>query len=1174
MKIKKLEFSNINSLAGEWTIDFESPAFANKGMFCIAGPTGSGKTSILDAICLGLYGATPRLDAIKGTSNELMTYGAMSCYSKVTFECGGVVYTAHWAQHRAPRTGRLQNYNWMLTNETAGTQVYASSNQSDFKNVIAKVIGLDFDQFTKSMMLAQGEFNKFLKCKEGERAAILEKLTGDSIYRKIAVAVHDLYEAADDAVTNIENKMEGVHLLSEEELAELNAKIDGAKSARDELNASLERWGKICSWYDSSRDIEKRLNEAKNSLTKAEHRRDEFEPKRDRLSRALLAHDVETLFAEFDSVRKALAKMEGELGEKEKKLPEAQSKLEKAAEDSLEKQQALEKLKTEYSENEALWEKVFALDGDIRNAHQKVDETKKSVAGIQNEVKAFKDSIDASEAKIAEFSRLLNEAEDYIAAHQKEESIDTEFALLKTQVTDWKSKNQACAALLKKVDDAKNELQKFDATQLEQNRNLQKVQEYLDAHQADADLVNVLPEMNGCVSDAERHHSESTRLQQEIGEKQKKIEMTAKTLDEIRGNLSTLQMEKETIIQKDIPVVVEELRRNLKPGEACPVCGSLEHRSCEKNVEVANGANSLNDFAAKLRKINAEMEKVQRNLDSLEGNQRRDEEVVRENTQKAEDEAKAEAQSLATLNAKLEPWEKSVTLETARSVLQELLKLKDAYQQNKAQAETLQNEVNQAAVRRATLESAVNTAQTEAEKATAEADELSRKIEIALSIWFSNVRMEDVDALLLQLEGKRADWKKAKDSQAESGKNLELENSAKSQNQKSLDQATQKLNEMEDQQKTQQDEWNRLIAERAKLFGEKSVEAERKKAREQRDSAEKLAETARSEEQKRREEKNALDLSIADLNDRIAKAKPDMSQKQTAFTEGLASKGFASENEFVAARIPEAERKSLQDEQKKVESDLTAAETAVKTYGDQQKALQDKRDFEESEDVAKQNRETSKTKLEELNQNLGTWTQQKKTDDSSRQKFNAMQAELDQLKEKRTDWEQMQHWFNGNRLDTGNGDVFVKFIQTITLRALLKIANGYLHDMFPRYEMIAERDSLNIQLIDHDNSDAVRPIDNISGGEGFLVSLALALGISTLASRNVKIDSMFLDEGFGTLDSKMLQETVLVLQKMQQERGKLLGVITHLDVVKGELGARIDVTPRGGRSVLSGAGVS
>ena len=224
--------------------------------------------------------------------------------------------------------------------------------------------------------------------------------------------------------------------------------------------------------------------------------------------------------------------------------------------------------------------------------------------------------------------------------------------------------------------------------------------------------------------------------------------------------------------------------------------------------------------------------------------------------------------------------------------------------------------------------------------------------------------------------------------------------------------------------------------------------------------------------------------------------------------------------------------------------------------------------------MAKQNRDTAKAKLNECTVNLATWTEQKKNDDLLRQKFSDMQAELETLKAKRGDWEQMQRWFNGNRLETGNGDVFVKFIQTITLRNLLKIANGYLHDMFPRYEMVAETNTLNIQLVDHDNSDAVRPIDNISGGEGFLVSLSLALGISTLASRNVRIDSMFLDEGFGTLDSKILQETVVVLQKMQQEKGKLLGVITHVDLVKSELnGTRIEVTPCGGRSVLSGAGV-
>ena len=106
MKIKKIEFCNINSLANEWTIDFESPDFANSGMFCISGPTGSGKTSILDAICLGLYGKTPRLGAIVGETNEVMTYGAKSCFAKVTFECGGTVYSARWNQHRSAKTNR------------------------------------------------------------------------------------------------------------------------------------------------------------------------------------------------------------------------------------------------------------------------------------------------------------------------------------------------------------------------------------------------------------------------------------------------------------------------------------------------------------------------------------------------------------------------------------------------------------------------------------------------------------------------------------------------------------------------------------------------------------------------------------------------------------------------------------------------------------------------------------------------------------------------------------------------------------------------------------------------------------------------------------------------------------------------------------------------------------
>ena len=1173
MKIKKIEFCNINSLAHEWTIDFESPDFAKSGMFCISGPTGSGKTSILDAICLGLYGKTPRLGAIVGDTNEVMTYGAKNCYAKVTFECGGTVYSARWDQHRSVRTNKLQKYSWVLTNETSQTVEASFSKQSEIEATMTRVIGLDFGQFTKSMMLAQGEFNKFLKCNENERAAILEKLTGDGIYRKIAVAVHDLYASANKAVEDIEVKIGDVNLLSDEELTDLNSKISAAELQKKTLAEDAERLLYICTWFENLHGFEKLLSDAKNQLEKAKCAQAEFEPNRKKLERALHAQEVESSFIEFKSVRDNLARMKSQLEENKTKLPVAAENLEKASAQNREAQAAFEKCKAEYSANESIWEQVSSIDADIRNARVQLKNAKDAVAKIAGEAEETQKKISDTDKRLSDNELALEKVEKYIAENQKDESIDGQLSLLKSQIAEWKNENENISAEVQKLETLKKSLQDFDADFEKQKLDLQSLQEYLTEHQADAELVNVLPEMNGLANDVERHHKELVRLQSEIAAKQKQLENVKAECSQILEKLTALQKNKETIIQEDIPVVVAELRRNLKPHEPCPVCGSREHLSCEESVKIENGANSLNDFADKLRKINSEMEQLQRSLDSFITQQKHFEEVLGENAQKQKEESGAESSALEQLNAKLEPWKISATLETARATLQKLSELKNAYLQKKEKADALQNEVNHAAVNRASLVGEANAAEESLKKSQSKLQKVSQEIETALAEWFSNIRMEDVDALLAELEKKNSWWKKAQEKKLKVENELNMDRSAKLQHQENLAQAKMRLDEAAAKQNEIQQNLDALDTKRKEIFGEKSVEVERNKARTIRESAESWANESLRKEQQMRETKMALDNSIAELDRHIAEAEPKLTQSQANFLENLSMKGFADEQEFAAAKLPEAERKSLQQLQKNVDDNLTTAQTSVKNFNDQLAKHLEKRNFEESEETAKQNRDTAKAKLNECTVNLATWTEQKKNDDLLRQKFNDMQAELVKLKSKRADWEQMQRWFNGNRLDTGNGDVFVRFIQTITLRNLLKIANGYLRDMFPRYEMVTAPNTLNIQLVDHDNSDAVRPIDNISGGEGFLVSLSLALGISTLASRNVRIDSMFLDEGFGTLDSKMLQETVIVLQKMQQEKGKLLGVITHVDLVKSELPTHIEVTPCGGRSVLSGAGV-
>jgi len=1173
MKIKKIEFCNINSLAGEWTIDFESPDFANSGMFCISGPTGSGKTSILDAICLGLYGATPRLKAIVGDSNEVMTYGSKNCYAKVTFECRGNLYSACWDQHRAARTNKLQKYSWVLLNETTGSTEASFSKQSEIEATMTRIIGLDFDQFTKSMMLAQGEFNKFLKCKENERAAILEKLTGDSIYRKIAVAVHDLYASANKAVEDVENKIGAVTLLTEEELANLNAKIDDATLQKKSLSENVERLLFICAWFENLHGIESHLKTAQDELGIAEREKAEFEPNREKLERALRAQEVESSYVEFNSVRERLAHMKTQLGECQKILPDALSELEKASKNCREKQDVFEKSKTEYSANESLWQQVSSLDGDIRNVGTQLKNAESDVSKIVTEIGTTQKKIEETGNRISENEKALESVNKYLSENEKDEAIDGMLSLLKSQASEWKAENANVVQSSVTLEEQKKKLQEFDAASEQQMQNLRGLQDYLAEHQADADLVNLLPEMNGYAKDVENYHRESARLQREMESKQNQLASLASEREQAQANLNALQKDKEIIIQEDIPVVVAELRHNLKPGKPCPVCGSLEHLSCEESAKIENGADRLNDFAAKLRKINGEMEKVQRQLDSFVTQERNYREVLCESELKLKDEAKNEAASLELLNAKLEPWKFTATLDSVRPILQNLQILKTTYLQKKESADVLQNKVNNAAIDRAKLDGELNITAESIKKTQEKLQVLSQKIEESLEPWFSNIRMEEVDALLAELEKKNLYWKKAQERINEVEKYLDTDRSNQGQLKEGLEQAQSRLDDANSKVEESRKNLSALDAKRKELFGEKSVDEERKNARERRDNAERFANEARLVEQQKRETKVALDKSIADLNTHIAETEPKLAGLQTLFLENLASKNFADEQEFLAAKLPEAERKSLQQSQKRIEEKLTAAQTSVKNFNDQLAEHQQKRNFEESEDVAKQNRDTVKTQLNECTVNLATWTEQRKSDAQLRQKFNDMQAELSALKSKRADWEQMQRWFNGNRLETGNGDVFVKFIQTITLRNLLKIANGYMHDMFPRYEMVTEPNTLNIQLVDHDNSDAVRPIDNISGGEGFLVSLSLALGISTLASRNVRIDSMFLDEGFGTLDSKMLQETVIVLQKMQQEKGKLLGVITHVDLVKSELPTHIEVTPNGGHSVLSGAGV-
>ncbi len=257
MRILGVRFKNLNSLAGEWQVDFTHPDYMSDGIFAITGPTGSGKTTILDAVCLGLYGRTPRLDKVTKSGNEIMSRQTGECFAEVTFETQKGRYRCHWSQHRARKQpeGELQQARHEIADADSGTVLESKITQVG--EFIEKATGMDFERFTRSMLLAQGGFAAFLQAPPDERAPILEQITGTEIYSRISMKVHERRTEERDHLELLQAELKGIQVLSAEEERELQTGLKEKRSREAELESRVEGLRKAALWLDRVAALER-----------------------------------------------------------------------------------------------------------------------------------------------------------------------------------------------------------------------------------------------------------------------------------------------------------------------------------------------------------------------------------------------------------------------------------------------------------------------------------------------------------------------------------------------------------------------------------------------------------------------------------------------------------------------------------------------------------------------------------------------------------------------------------------------------------------------------------------------------------------------------------------------------------------------------------------------------
>ena len=307
MKILELRFKNLNSLYGEWVIDFTDPEYVSNGIFALTGPTGAGKSTILDAICLALYGATPRLGKITKSGNEIMSRQTGECYAEVLFESQAGRFLCHWEQRRARKKaeGNLQDQEHQIVDADTGKPI--ETKKSLVGAVIEEKTGMDFDRFTRSILLAQGGFDTFLKADAEQKSRILEQITGTEIYSEISRRVHERQRDEREKLNILNAETSGIVILEPEQEKEIQEDLAAKQKQEAEFAGKSTETGKAITWLTTIEDLKKEILSLTDEAAKLKTDTEAFKPERFKLEQATKAASLDGTYATLTSLRKQQA---------------------------------------------------------------------------------------------------------------------------------------------------------------------------------------------------------------------------------------------------------------------------------------------------------------------------------------------------------------------------------------------------------------------------------------------------------------------------------------------------------------------------------------------------------------------------------------------------------------------------------------------------------------------------------------------------------------------------------------------------------------------------------------------------------------------------------------------------------------------------------------------------
>ncbi len=1078
MKILELRFKNLNSLYGEWLIDFSNPEYISNGIFALTGPTGAGKSTILDAICLALYGATPRLGKITKNSNEIMSRQTGECYAEVRFQSQAGQFRCHWSQHRARKKagGDLQSPRHEIAEGITDGRVIEHQLRR-VAVVVEEKTGMDFERFTRSILLAQGGFDTFLKAEVEQKSRILEQITGTAIYTEISRRVHERQRDELDKLNIMRAEIAGIVILEPEREKELNLELKGKQKQKSEILAKMLVTGKAITWLKGVEGLQKEISSLAVETGKLKAELELFEPAGERLARALKAAAMDGQYAvltsargEQDADKKYLKAVEDERPALEALLRQKKDALHRAERRTL-------KVREEQKKAAPLFREIRSLDLWLTEKKKAVDNGNEHCQSDEKQIAADKRLKAAEEKKLAAAQDDLQVVEKYLAANSGDEWLIGGLAGIEEQVGSLLSFQQEIAVKKKSEAAAKRRLKAAGGR------------------------------LAACAVQQTIH-------QQELNEAKKQLELRKNDLSTLlAGRLfREYRREKEVLLREKTfrrkIAGLESERALLEDGKPCPLCGAEAHPFAQGNIP--------------------EVDAVDKKIAELG-------ELIQQ------------AEELENAVKKLEAVERDSLKELTES--EKLVSEAANEQKNAAQGLTdIIKELSTAALRCTGLKKAA--------------------LDKLRPLGIEEIPGRDLSSLLAALRKRLKRWQGQLRKKAEIER-LATEHISRLKSLEAVIETRSKaLNEKRAELRIVRNELAVGNDKRRERFGARSPDVEEGRLDKAIIDAELTGKSARAVHDEVRQRLNSALANIVLLKERMSKRVSELKLLESEFEGVRKTAGFAGEQQFLAARLPLPERDTLAARARELDDRQTDLRA-------RQKDRQSRLAVEMAKKVTEArlaDLEPAYQELEEgltlLRDEIAGLRYKLVENNTAKERIKARQSAIEAQKKECGRWERLH-----GLIGSADGKKYRNFAQGLTFEIMVSQANRQLEKMTDRYLLLRDdRQPLELNVIDNYQAGEVRSTKNLSGGESFIVSLSLALGLSKMASRKVRVDSLFLDEGFGTLDEEALDAALETLGGLQQD-GKLIGVISHVPALKERIRSQIDILPvSGGQSIVSGPG--